>query len=176
MQQMHRRFKRPQRPHLFSPLYHSNVGAGTAAASHLSRAVRPRPIPWLFISWMVGATGEYEEIRHVVRSQTPNWKKHLCYQQQEVKKIVRDKTRRGGAESEPLSSKTTTLDVLAAAQKRTLNTVLGVCRGGVSPRWWENGKIGPQGYKWLNGSSKSQWQRQVLWMQNQGPFMDSTVF
>lgn len=58
-------------PHLFSPLYHSNVGAGTAVASHLSRAVRPRPIPWIFISWMVGATGENEEIRRVVRSQIP---------------------------------------------------------------------------------------------------------
>lgn len=73
MQQMHVSIGAPvtERPHLFSPLYHSNVGAGTAVASHLSRAVRPRPIPWIFISWMVGATGEYEEIKRVVRSQTP---------------------------------------------------------------------------------------------------------
>lgn len=49
--------------HLFSPLYHSNVGEGTAAASHLSRAVRPRPTPWLFISWIDGATGENTDIR-----------------------------------------------------------------------------------------------------------------
>lgn len=64
-------YKRYKQPHLFSLLYHSYVGAGMAAASHLSRALRPRPIPWLFISWIVGATGEYEEIKCVVRSKHP---------------------------------------------------------------------------------------------------------
>lgn len=53
--------------HLFSPLYHSNVGEGTAAASHLSRAVRPRPTPWLFISWIDGGTEESKEIGNLSR-------------------------------------------------------------------------------------------------------------
>lgn len=66
-----RKPKRHKWPHLFSLLYHSYFGAGTAAASHLSRALRPSPIPWLFISWMVGATEEYKEIKRVVRSRTP---------------------------------------------------------------------------------------------------------
>lgn len=64
--------------HLFSPLYHSNVGEGTAATSHLSRAVRPRPTQWLFISWMAGATGGNKEIRNVGGN---THKKHLCSHQ-----------------------------------------------------------------------------------------------
>lgn len=62
--------------HLFSPLNHSNVGEGTAAASHLSRAVRPGTTPWLFISWMLGATGENREMRNVGMLHTTVLKKN----------------------------------------------------------------------------------------------------
>lgn len=46
------------------------------------------------------------------------------------------------------------------------------CKSAVLGKWK---KIGRRGDKRLNGSSKSQWQRQVLRMQNKGPFMDSAV-
>lgn len=46
--------------YLFLPLYHSKAGEGTAAASHLRRALRPGPAPVNFTSCIVGGTVEEE--------------------------------------------------------------------------------------------------------------------
>lgn len=67
-----------QSAHLFSPLYHSNVGGGTAAASHLIKAVRPRATPLLLISWIDGATGGTESHRVSRRHNNNNECVVLC--------------------------------------------------------------------------------------------------